>query len=146
MTAKALTKPAKPATKTMAREEALALMLRWNLERTPLFVYFSASNAGFSSATQAELTEVGSCLVFRNDTTVLRIDLEDARFQFGPMQVLLAPSKRGRAAAISQSPEGLAGDSGLHIALASGHFVFVCEFGEGAKRWIAFTSMMLPGT
>jgi hypothetical protein len=75
----------------------------------------------------ARIAEVTRCLVLKNESTILRFDLKKASFRCGPLQALLAPSRLGRVAVLTQKRSGLVARDGVIIALDSGHSLFVCE-------------------
>jgi hypothetical protein len=78
----------------------------------------------------ARITEVGARIVFRNEGTELRYALYKARFDFGPMQVLLRPSR-----------ESMVSIAGLHIWLESGHWLFVCDGAGVGQSWLEATGL-----
>jgi hypothetical protein len=123
--------------------DGLTVLKRWQEQRAALCVYFAAHNAGAGSVMRAQIADVSRCLVLRNEGTVLRLDLESAQFKYGPLQVLLMPSDFGRAAAISQRPDGILGQNGLNIILDSGHSVFLCESQKAGSDWLAFADTVL---
>lgn len=109
----------------ISREQALECLSRWKQRNTLVGLHFAARGGTAGSTMLARITEVGTRIVFKNESSVLRFALYKARFEFGPVQVLLRPSR-----------EGLAEIDGLHIWLESGHWLFVCD-GQGvAQDWL----------
>jgi len=109
----------------ITREQALEWLNRWKQKRTTVGLYFAARGGTAGSTMLARITDVGATIVFRNEGTVLRYGLYKARFEYGPLQVLLKPSR-----------EGMVSIDGLHIWLESGHWLFVCD-GEGiGQNWL----------
>ena len=109
----------------ISREQALEHLNRWKLGQTTVGLYFAARGGTAGSTMLARITSVGASLVFRNESTVLRYALYKARFEYGPVQVLLQPSR-----------EGLVSISGLHIWLDSGHWLFVCDREGIGENWL----------
>ena len=104
---------------------------RWKDCGTLVGLYFAARGGTAFSTMLARITEVGATLVLRNEATLLRYSLCQARFEFRPVQVFLKPSR-----------EGMRQIDGLHITLESGHWLFVCD-GEGvAQEWLAASGIM----
>lgn len=109
----------------ISREQALETLNRWKLGQTTVGLYFAARGGTAGSTMLARITGLGATIVFRNESTVLRYALYKARFEYGPVQVLLKPSR-----------EGMVSIHGLHIWLESGHWLFVCD-GEGiGQNWL----------
>jgi hypothetical protein len=114
----------------ISREQALACLSRWKDSNTMVGLYFAARGGTAGSTMLARIIEVGARIVFKNDSTVLRYALYKPRFEFGPMQVFLRPSR-----------EAMVEIDGLHIWLESGHWLFVCD-GEGVgRRWLESTGL-----
>jgi len=114
----------------ITREDALARLNRWRRNRTTVGLYFAARGGTAGSTMLARITEVGATIVFRNESTVLRYALYKTRFEYGPLQVMLRPSR-----------EGMVTIDGLHIWLESGHWLFVCD-GEGiGQHWLESTGL-----
>ena len=109
----------------ITREEALELLHRWKANRTTVGLYFAARGGTAGSTMLARITDVGATIVFRNEATVLRYGLYQARFEYGPVQVLLRPSR-----------EGMVSIDGLHIWLESGHWLFVCDGERIGQNWL----------
>jgi hypothetical protein len=106
-------------------EQAIECLNRWKQAGTVVGLHFAARGGTAGSTMLARITEVGARIVFKNESSVLRFALYKAHFEFGPVQVLLRPSR-----------EGLAQIDGLHIWLESGHWLFVCD-GQGiAQDWL----------
>ena len=115
----------------ISREKALECLNRWKDGNTLVGLYFAARGGTAFSTMLARITEVGATLVVRNEATLLRYSLCQAKFEFRPVQVFLRPSR-----------EGMREIDGLHITLESGHWLFVCD-GEGvAQDWLAASGMM----
>src|SRR5262249_22597523 len=109
----------------ISREQALESLNRWKLGQTTVGLYFAARGGTAGSTMLARITSVGATIVFRNESTVLRYALYKARFEYGPVQVLLKPSR-----------EGMVSIHGLHIWLDSGHCLFVCACEGISKNWL----------
>jgi hypothetical protein len=110
----------------ISRSEALNCLNRWKERGTLVGLYFAARGGTAFSTMLARITEVGATLVLRNEASLLRYALSQAKFEFRPVQVFLKPSR-----------EGMREIDGLHITLESGHWLFVCD-GEGvAQDWLA---------
>jgi len=122
----------------ITREDALARLNRWRRNRTTVGLYFAARGGTAGSTMLARITEVGATIVFRNESTVLRHALYKARFEYGPVQVLLRPSR-----------EGMVSIDGLHIWLESGHWLFVCDSVGVGQSWLEasglVTEAQMPG-
>ena len=131
----------KPEALLDARAEALALLQRWQHNRTTLWVYMAANDASLATVMKASVNDVSRCLVLKNEVTVVQVDLEKARFRIAPLQVFQAPSHLGRIAAISQKPDGLIGQSGLHVTTESAK-VFLCE---PSRSFEEFEAMAMGG-
>jgi hypothetical protein len=115
----------------ISREQALKCLNSWKDRGTLVGLYFAARGGTAFSTMLARITEVGATLVFRNEATLLRYALLQARFEFRPVQVFLKPSR-----------EGMREIDGLHITLESGHWLFVCD-GEGvAQDWLAASGIV----
>jgi hypothetical protein len=109
----------------ISREQALECLNRWKQANALVGLYFAARGGTAGSTMLARITQVGARIVFRNESTILRYALYQARFEFGPMQVLLRPSR-----------DAMVEIEGLHIWLESGHWLFICD-GEGVgQRWL----------
>lgn len=109
----------------ITRDEALELLNRWKANQTKVGLYFAARGGTAGSTMLARITEVGARIVFRNEGTILRYGLYKARFEYGPVRVLLRPSRAGMVSI-----------EGLHIWLESGHWLFVCDGGAIGQRWL----------
>jgi hypothetical protein len=109
----------------ITREEALERLNRWKQSQTKVGLYFAARGGTAGSTMLARITDVGATIVFRNHATVLRYALYKARFEFGPVQVLLRPSR-----------EGMVSIEGLHVWLESGHWLFVCDGADIGQNWL----------
>jgi hypothetical protein len=109
----------------ITRENALERLNRWRRNRTTVGLYFAARGGTAGSTMLAQITDVGATIVFRNEGTVLRYGLYKARFEYGPLQVLLKPSR-----------EGMVSIDGLHIWLESGHWLFVCDGESIGQNWL----------
>ena len=109
----------------ITREEALERLHRWKANQTTVGLYFAARGGTAGSTMLAQITGVGATIVFRNEATVLRYGLYKARFEYGPVQVLLRPSR-----------EGLVSIDGLHIWLDAGHWLFVCDGAGIGQNWL----------
>lgn len=114
----------------ISREQALECLNRWKDSNTVVGLYFAARGGTAGSTMLARIIEVGARIVFKNESTVLRYALYKPRFEFGPMQVLLRPSR-----------DAMVEIDGLHIWLESGHWLFVCD-GEGVgQKWLESTGL-----
>ena len=114
----------------ISREQAIECLNRWKQRNTRVGLYFAARGGTAGSAMLARITDVDATIVFRNEGAVLRYGLFKARFEYGPLQVMLRPSR-----------EGMVSIDGLHIWLESGHWLFVCD-GEGAgQHWLESTGL-----
>jgi len=109
----------------ITREEALERLHRWKANQTTVGLYFAACGGTAGSTMLARITGVGARIVFRNEGTVLRYGLYKARFEYGPVQVLLRPSR-----------EGMVSIDGLHMWLESGHWLFVCDCERIGQNWL----------
>jgi len=114
----------------ITREDALARLDRWKQNRTLVGLYFAARGGTAGSTMLARITDVGATIVFRNEGTILRYGLYKARFEYGPVNVLLRPSR-----------EGMASIDGLHIWLESGHWLFVCDGERMGQSWLEAAGM-----
>jgi hypothetical protein len=106
----------------ITREEALDRLHRWKADQTTVGLYFAACGGTAGSTMLARITGVGATIVFRNEATVLRYGLYKARFEYGPVQVLLRPSR-----------EGLVSIDGLQMWLESGHWR-LCATASGSGK------------
>jgi hypothetical protein len=107
--------------------EGLKLLQRWAEQRTNVWLYVSAHGGVLSSAMHVRITNVGRCLVFKNEATVVRFDIRHARFGYGPLQMVITATNSGPAAAITSKPGGLIDQNGLLIVLEAGFTLFICE-------------------
>ena len=109
----------------ISREHALECLRRWKDHNTLVGLYFAARGGTAFSSMLARIADVGASIVFKNESAILRYALDQARFEYRPVQVLLRPSR-----------EGMVTIDGLHVWLESGHWLFVCD-GEGvAHDWL----------
>jgi hypothetical protein len=115
----------------ITREQALDCLNRWKQSGTTVGLYFAARGGTAGSTMLARITEVGARIVFRNEATVLRYALYKARFDYGPIQVLLRPSR-----------EGMVSIDGLHIWLESGHWLFVCDGAGVGQSWLEASGLV----
>ncbi|MFN7948412.1 MAG: hypothetical protein U0Z53_23880 [Blastocatellia bacterium] len=112
----------------ISREQAIEWLQKWRREEITLWVNFTAGAGAAGLMMLAQITDVSACLVFRSEAAILRIALDKARFEYGPLQALLIPSGLGVVAAVSARKQtGLAPGDGLHIRLESGLSLFICE-------------------
>ncbi|HEX3091971.1 MAG TPA: hypothetical protein VHW72_05065 [Candidatus Angelobacter sp.] len=114
----------------ITREQALERLNRWKERNTTVGLYFAARGGTAGSTMLARITEVGATIVFRNESTVLRYALYKTRFEYGPLQVMLRPSR-----------EGMVTIDGLHIWLESGHWLFVCDGKGVGQHWLESTGL-----
>jgi len=101
------------------------MLHRWKANQTTVGLYFAARGGTAASTMLARITGLGATIVFRNEAKVLRYGLHKARFEYGPVQVLLRPSR-----------EGMISVEGLHIWLESGHWLFVCDGERMGQDWL----------
>jgi hypothetical protein len=114
----------------ISRERALKCLNRWKDRNTLVGLFFAARGGTAGSTMLARISEVGARIVFKSDSAILRYALYQSRFEYGPMQVLLRPSR-----------DGMATIDGLHVWLETGHWLFVCD-GEGvAQNWLDATGL-----
>jgi hypothetical protein len=115
----------------ISREQALKCLNRWKDRNTLVGLYFAARGGTAFSTMLARITEVGASIVFKTDSAILRYALYQSRFEYGPVQVMVRPSR-----------DAMVTIDGLHVWLESGHWLFVCD-GEGvAQDWLASSGMM----
>ena len=108
-------------------ERAHDLLQRWCRDQSTVWVYFATHGGGVSSSLLARIAEVTRCLVFTNDSTILRVDLKNATLRCGPLHGLLTPSRLGRAAVLTHKRSGLVARDGVIITVDSRHSLFICE-------------------
>lgn len=107
------------------RQQAIALLRRWKQNETTVGLQFAARGGTAGSTMLARVRQVSSRVVFVNESSVLSFGLYQARFALSAVQVMLRPSR-----------DGLRRIDGLHIWLASGHWLFVCD-GDGlGSEWL----------
>jgi hypothetical protein len=117
-------------------DQGLGLLHRWHRDHETVWVYFATDGGGVSSSLLARIEQITRCLVLKNESSVLRFDLKNARVRYGPLQALLTPSRLGRAAILTRKPSGLAPTNGVIIALDSGHSLFICENKGSGAEWL----------
>jgi hypothetical protein len=116
----------------ISRDQARKELERWKLNRTTLGLHFAGRGGTATSTMLAEITEVSSRIVLKNDSSVLEFSLYKARFESGPLTVLRIPLR-----------EGLARVDGLHVWLDSGHWLFICDLQGQGQKWLEFAAKAL---
>ena len=116
----------------ISRDEALSHLERWKQKGTALGVHFAGRGGTAASTLLAQITEVSSRIVLKNDSGVLQLSLYKARFEYGPLTVLRIPAR-----------EGLGQMDGLHVWLDSGHWLFICDVQGQAQKWLEFAAKSL---
>jgi hypothetical protein len=113
-----------------AEAEAFGWLRRWHADGTTVSVYFATRDGAVGASMAGRITDITRCLVFEDDSSALRVDLANARLTWGPLRVLLTPSRIGRLAAVAQRPGGLLSREGVTVMLDEGYSVFVCARGD----------------
>src|SRR5437879_6645229 len=107
----------------ISRDQAVAYLERWMGKGTVLGLQFAGRGGTATSSMLAQITEVSSRIVLRNDSSVLQFSLRKARFEYGPVTVLWMPVR-----------EALGPVDGLHVWLVSGHWLFISDIQDLGHR------------
>lgn len=116
----------------ISRKEAMDSLKRWQQNGTTVGLHFAAHGGTAVPTMLARVAEVSSRIVVKNASSVLNFGVFKARFAYGPLEVLLSPSR-----------EGLAEIRGLHIWLESGHWLFICDVQGSEQRWLELAGLAL---
>src|ERR1041385_4976399 len=101
----------------ITKERAFEQLEQWQKEGLSLGSYFGVPKAVVGLTMIARITEVSIRLVLINEASIFSFSLDNARYQFGPLQVLSFPSTRGPAVMLTHLPGGLIATEGVHILL-----------------------------
>ncbi len=127
----------------LSREQALDYLRGWQLAGTTLWIKYATHDATAGSTMLAQITEVSACVVFENESSDFRFHLGNATFKYGPLKLVLTPTRLGTLAVITSKSAGLADCDGLHVWLESGHLLFIFEYLQAGKNRLESTTHTL---